>query len=185
MIAAIAAGTGGIGQALIKQLLASNTATTIHASYNNTTPPTQLLDDNRITWNKTNLTSEPEVSAWLAGLESFDWLVNCAGVLHTADKGPEKSIREFDSEFFLHNMRANCLPALLLAKHSATVFRKTKGESSTKIFATVSAKVGSIEDNRRVAKTAAQRVCGLFTPGHHRHPAVTALPEKRSDRLAL
>ena len=148
MIAVIAAGSGGIGQAIITQLLASNTAIRVYASYNNTTPPRQLLDNNRIVWNKINLTVEPDVSHWLAGIESPDWLVNCAGVLHTSDTGPEKSIREFETEFFLHNMQVNCMPTLLLAKHAAPLFRKSKTDASTKIFASLSAKVGSIEDNR-------------------------------------
>jgi len=148
MIATIAAGNSGIGQALIGHLLNTGKAKEIHASFNNTPPPAALRDDSRIRWTQTNLTSEADIEAWLGSIDSFDWLVNCAGVLHTTDNGPEKSIREIDPDFFLHNMRVNCLPSLLLAKHAATTLRRGKDQSTVKIFATVSAKVGSIEDNR-------------------------------------
>jgi len=148
MITAIAAGNGGIGQALIAQLLSRDPETRVHASYDSTLPSQALLDNSRITWTKADLTSESDISTWLGGIESLDWLVNCAGVLHTKDKGPEKSIREIDTDFFRHNMEVNCLPTLLLAKHAAVHFRQIKSDASVKIFAAVSAKVGSIEDNR-------------------------------------
>lgn len=148
MIAVIAAGTGGIGQALIEHLLATKTAQRIHASYHVTTPPQPLLEDSRIVWTKADLTSEADVSAWLSGIQSMHWLVNCAGVLHTTHTGPEKSIREFDTDFYFHNMKVNCLPTLLLAKHAASILRHTKNDPEPRIFATVSAKVGSIDDNR-------------------------------------
>ena len=50
-------------------------------------------------------------------------------------------------------MQVNCVPTLLLAKHAVPLFRESRlnqkiSDASTKIFATVSAKVGSIEDNR-------------------------------------
>lgn len=148
MIAVIAAGNGGIGQAIIEQMLAANPDTTIHASYNNSTPTQMLLDNRRITWTQVDLTSESDIKNWLGGIDTLDWLVNCAGILHKADQGPEKSIREFDANFFYHNIQINCLPTLLLAKHANAIYRRQKSEASIKIFATVSAKVGSIEDNR-------------------------------------
>jgi len=148
VIVVVAAGTGGIGQAFIEQILRKTPTASVYASYSKTPPAQALLADDRITWSKADLKSETEVSTWLNAVESLDWLVNCAGMLHTEDNGPEKSIKEFNTEFFDQNMQANCLPTLLLAKYAAPLFRKTKNDSTTRIFATVSAKVGSIEDNR-------------------------------------
>lgn len=65
-------------------------------------------------------------------------------MLHTGTRGPEKTIRKIDPDFFLESTSINSLPALLLAKHLHTRFRHRRPA----IFATVSAKVGSIEDNR-------------------------------------
>jgi NAD(P)-dependent dehydrogenase (short-subunit alcohol dehydrogenase family) len=65
-------------------------------------------------------------------------------MLHTAEQGPEKTIRNIDPDFFLQSMLVNALPSLLLAKHLHGKFRHGRPA----VFATVSAKVGSIEDNR-------------------------------------
>lgn len=153
MIAVIAAGNGGIGQALIQQLLARGNIDRIYASYHQTSE--SLIDDPRIVWTQADLTSDESVSSWLSDLGSdhIDWLINSAGLLHTAEKGPEKSLREIDADFFARNMQVNCLPTLLLAKHAAPLLKATgttaaKNTTDTRIFATISAKVGSIEDNR-------------------------------------
>ena len=58
--------------------------------------------------------------------------------------GPEKSIRALDADFLLENMRINTLPTLLLAKHFSSALKK----SPAPLLATISARVGSIEDNR-------------------------------------
>ncbi|MGB5727629.1 MAG: SDR family NAD(P)-dependent oxidoreductase, partial [Thiogranum sp.] len=63
---------------------------------------------------------------------------------HTRGQGPEKTIRQIDPAFFLENMSINALTALLLAKHLHGKFRHGRPA----VFATVSAKVGSIGDNR-------------------------------------
>jgi NAD(P)-dependent dehydrogenase (short-subunit alcohol dehydrogenase family) len=153
MIAVIAAGNGGIGQALIQQLLARGNIDRIYASYHQTSE--SLTEDPRVVWAQTDLTSDSAVADWLSGLDTghIDWLINCAGLLHTADKGPEKSLREIDADFFTRNMQVNCLPTLLLARHAAPLLKATgaaaaQSTTDTRIFATVSAKVGSIEDNR-------------------------------------
>ena len=65
-------------------------------------------------------------------------------MLHTPAQGPEKTIRHIDPAFFLQSMSVNTVPTLLLAKHLQSNFRHGRPA----VFATVSAKVGSIEDNR-------------------------------------
>ena len=65
-------------------------------------------------------------------------------LLHKPAKGPEKTIRQIDPSFFIESMSINALPSLLLAKHLHAKFRHGRPA----VFATVSAKVGSIEDNR-------------------------------------
>ncbi len=71
-------------------------------------------------------------------------LINAAGMLHTVTHGPEKTIRQLDPPFFLESMQINSMSSLLLAKHLHTGFRHGRPA----IFAAISAKVGSIEDNR-------------------------------------
>lgn len=144
-------GSGGIGSALINALLIRNNSVVIDASFNNSPPAPSSRVDPRVRWTQVDLASESSVAAWLQPLHAIDWLINCAGLLHTPDQGPEKSLRDIDAEFFTMNMQANCLPTLLLAKHSAAALKRASGsrpDHKPALFATVSAKVGSIEDNR-------------------------------------
>ena len=55
-----------------------------------------------------------------------------------------ETVRHIDPAFFLESMRINTLPTLLLAKHLHDKFRHGRPA----VVATVSARVGSIEDNR-------------------------------------
>ncbi len=71
-------------------------------------------------------------------------VINTVGILHTPENGPEKSVTQVESDFFLQNMQVNALASLMLA--GAVKDRLSK--SSDSVFAAVSAKVGSIEDNR-------------------------------------
>lgn len=137
----IAAGSGGIGRALVSEALQRLPAAQITATWNRTSPD---FNHARLRWIQTDLTDEEQVAALAEAVEAPRWVINAAGVLHTKSQGPEKSIRAFDAEFFIENMRVNALPALLLGKH----FHRRFSNEGNGVFATVSARVGSIEDNR-------------------------------------
>ena len=137
----IAGGSGGIGSAFAEVLarrpaVRKIIATCYRGSY--------ALDHPKVSWHRLDLADETAIREWAAQLDEVDWLINAAGILHTRSQGPEKSIRQFAPAFFLENMRINALPALLLAKHLHGKFRHGRPA----VFATVSARVGSIQDNR-------------------------------------
>lgn len=134
-------GSGGIGQAFVRQLAAWPEVTALHATYRRR-PPDDL--DVLANWQSLDLTDESAIADWATTVGEVDWLINAAGLLHTAGHGPEKTIRRLDPAFFLHNVRVNALPSLLLAKYLHEHFRHGRPA----VFATVSAKVGSIADNR-------------------------------------
>ena len=100
--------------------------------------------DDRLRWHSLDLRRQSDIEAWGGQFERVDWLINCAGFLHGDAGGPEKSVHAVDSDFMLENLRINCLPTLLLAKSLAAAFKS----SPTPLLATISARVGSIEDNR-------------------------------------
>ncbi len=137
----IAGGSGGIGGAFVEALATRPGVDKIIATCNR---HSSAPDHPKVTWHRLDLTDEDAIRDWAAEVDEIDWLINAAGILHTRVQGPEKSIRQIDPAFFLENMSINALPALLLAKH-------LHGESRhgrPAVFATVSARVGSIEDNR-------------------------------------
>ncbi len=189
---ALVGASGGIGAALLAHLSASTNIQTIHATYcqssvhstgtadspgvsrpvltpdNVTSSPVitsvgaeQSEAATRIHWSQVDATDESSVKRWLSNIEELDWLINCAGFLHDANTKPEKSITQFNPQDFRKNMDINCLANLLLAKYAGPVLKK----SERGIFASITAKVGSIEDNKlggwysyRAAKAAANMV---------------------------
>ena len=137
----IAGGSGGIGSAFVEALSKRTPAATIIATYHRHPPGTAYAN---VSWQQLDLTDAAAIRDWAAGIAEVDWLINAAGMLHTAEQGPEKTIRNIDTDFFLEGMRVNALPSLLLAQQLHAKFRHGRPA----VFATVSAKVGSIEDNR-------------------------------------
>ena len=137
----IAGGSGGIGNAFIEALARRPGIRQIIATYNRSP---DAASHSKVRWYRLDLTDEAAVRDWAAQLGEIDWLINAAGILHTTGQGPEKTIRQIDPAFFLESMSTNALPALLLAKHLHGKFRHGRPA----VFATVSARVGSIGDNR-------------------------------------
>ena len=147
---ALVGGSGGIGHAMVGVLSSMPSVSSIHASYFNSPASSSLGNISSfgshasVNWSQLDASSDTAVSAWIKEIGQIDWLINCAGFLHDPNKGPEKSIAQFDVEHFNRSMQINCLPTMLLAKHA---YHSLK-QSSDPVFATVSARVGSISDNQ-------------------------------------
>lgn len=147
---ALIGGSGGIGHAMIGVLSDVSQVSSIHATYFRSPASSSLGSissfgsDTKVSWSQLDATDAEQVSAWMRSIGDIDWLINCAGYLHDPDNGPEKSITQFDAAHFDRSMHINCLPTLLLARHA----QRSLKASSDPIFATISARVGSISDNR-------------------------------------
>ncbi|MCF2906993.1 SDR family NAD(P)-dependent oxidoreductase [Pseudoalteromonas sp. DL2-H2.2] len=141
MIILIVGGSGGIGQALVKRFASEQPKAQIYATYRTTKPN---IESSHIHWVELDASREEDVRALAKQLPNVDMLINATGLLHTPDKLPEKSIQEFDPDFFNENLKANTLPTLLLAKH----FAKALKAKQTTYFVALSARIGSISDNQ-------------------------------------
>ena len=71
-------------------------------------------------------------------------IVNVSGVLHGPDFGPEKKLAQIRPEALRHAFEVNAFGPLLVAKHLHSFLRHSKRS----VFASLSARVGSISDNR-------------------------------------
>jgi NAD(P)-dependent dehydrogenase (short-subunit alcohol dehydrogenase family) len=71
-------------------------------------------------------------------------LLNVAGVLHGADFGPEKKLDQVRPEVLRAVFEVNAFGPLLVAKH----FQRFLRHEERSVFASLSARVGSISDNR-------------------------------------
>jgi NAD(P)-dependent dehydrogenase (short-subunit alcohol dehydrogenase family) len=75
----------------------------------------------------------------------LDLLINCAGVLHNpSGLQPEKRLADVRAVNLEQSFRVNALGAILLAQ----VFEPLLSQASPAIFASLSARVGSITDNQ-------------------------------------
>lgn len=74
----------------------------------------------------------------------LDLLINVAGVLHGPSFGPEKKLAHVDPDALRRVFEVNAFGPLLVAKHFHHLLRH--GERA--VFASLSARVGSISDNR-------------------------------------
>ncbi|MGD8421926.1 MAG: SDR family NAD(P)-dependent oxidoreductase, partial [Gammaproteobacteria bacterium] len=133
--------SGGIGRALLAELVDRFPEAELHATRFRGPIP---FEHPRVDWRQLDLRDDRAIADWSADFERVDWMLNCAGFLHGDAGRPEKTVRSLEPDFLLESIRINTLPSLLLAKHFDAAFKR----SGAPLLATVSARVGSIEDNR-------------------------------------
>ena len=75
---------------------------------------------------------------------SFNLIINATGVLQTTEEGPEKTINVVKQKLMIDMMTINAIGPALLLKNFSKKLDKTKFS----VFVNLSARVGSITDNR-------------------------------------
>ena len=79
----------------------------------------------------------------LEKLRPFDLIINTIGVLHTQQWTPEKRLADLQANQLQQQFLSNAIGPTLTIKHFSKLMNPAGG-----VFATLSAKVGSITDNR-------------------------------------
>jgi NAD(P)-dependent dehydrogenase (short-subunit alcohol dehydrogenase family) len=97
---------------------------------------------------RVDITDEASIIALADELKRSEYspnvVLNCTGILHTKDWGPERSWRHFNIDTMRQVFDINTFGVALLAKHLIPLLpRRTRS-----VFASFSARVGSISDNR-------------------------------------
>ncbi|MBB5713761.1 SDR family NAD(P)-dependent oxidoreductase [Sphingomonas aerophila] len=127
MSAVVIGASGGIGRALVEAL--EEEGTTVRAF---SRPELDILDEKSITAAADSLKAPPTL------------VIVATGVLHEGERGPEKSMRELDADWLARTFAVNAIGPALVAKHFLPRMPKT----GRCVFAVLSARVGSIGDNR-------------------------------------
>ena len=92
-----------------------------------------------------DITSETSVEAKLGALEGpFDLIFVATGALQIAGQGPEKALRQIDETYLTNQFAVNAIGPALLLKHGIRLLPRDRRA----VFAVLSARVGSIGDNR-------------------------------------
>ena len=150
--ALIVGASQGIGLGFVKALLKQENVERVFATYRNqksselSTLQQQYGD--RLKCLQVDITQESQIANAIEqireSVKELHLAIYCVGVLHEGDLTPEKSLRQIDADNLIYSFQVNSIGAVLLAKHLMPLFKK----SSRSVFASISAKVGSIGDNR-------------------------------------
>ncbi len=153
----VVGGTGGIGGGFVRQWLANDRVGRVFATYRDRDRAADLFAlqagaGDRLVCLACDPTIEANIVATIERItEQTDRLhaiVHCVGMLHddthTPPITPEKSLRHINRDQLLRYFEVNSIPTVLLAKHLQNLLK----HRDPSIFATISAKVGSIGDNQ-------------------------------------
>ena len=127
--------SGAIGRALLTQLQSDPHCAAVLGVSRQSTPGLDLL-------------SEPSIAACaqvLAAQGPFHLVLDATGALTVNGRGPEKRLDELDATHLLDALQLNAVGPGLLLKHFVPLL--ASGERV--IWGKLSARVGSIEDNRK------------------------------------
>ena len=151
--ALIVGASRGIGLGFVQSILHNENIVKIFATYRYRESASELLTladkyQGRLICLSLDITDESQIAQAVqqmgAAVNKLHLVINCVGVLHQGSLQPEKSLSQIDADHLLYYFRVNSIGAVLLAKHLLPLFR----HSDRSIFASISAKIGSIGDNR-------------------------------------
>ncbi len=142
----------GIGLGFVRHLLHDDRIGQVYATHRDgatTELPTLLAQHpNRLNLISMDITDEAQIAQEMAQLQrqidKLHLVLYCVGFLHEGNIQPEKSLQQIRAEHLLRYFQVNSIGAVLLAKHVLPLLKH--GDKS--VFASISAKVGSIGDNQ-------------------------------------
>jgi NAD(P)-dependent dehydrogenase (short-subunit alcohol dehydrogenase family) len=131
---AVVIGTGGIGTALAQALAASSAFSDVMLIGRRTDPALELEDEESIA---------RSAKAVAQGDGAIRLVIDATGFLHDEEHKPEKALRELETQHMAKAFALNAIGPALIMKHYLPLLPR-EGKA---VFATLSARVGSIGDN--------------------------------------
>lgn len=136
--------SGGIGRALCLEALERYPGAALHALCRSGDPG---LDHDRLTAGRLDYDDPASIEAAAEGVKQAgapDLVLVATGLLHTHAFGPEKSLRDLDADRLTRVFHINAIGPALVMKHFLPIMPR----ENRSVFAAISARVGSISDNR-------------------------------------
>ena len=144
-IAVVVGAGGGVGRALADGLCERGAHD--HVVGLSRSRPAGWIDDGARTWVAADILDEASLAAAaerIAGLGVPDRIIVATGRLGAAGRGPEKTMRSLDLAGLTEAFTVNAAGPALVAKHLLPLTPRNRPS----LFAALSARVGSIGDNR-------------------------------------
>ena len=133
-VAVVFGAGGGTGGALVEAIQAAERFAHVVAFRRSTSPSIDLLDE----------ASLKNAAAFAADLGELCLVIDATEFLHDDRQGPERSWRQLDAANLARGFALNAIGPALIMKHVLPRLPR----SGKSVFATLSARVGSIGDNR-------------------------------------
>ena len=152
-IAFVQGASRGIGLELVRQLLETGAASRVIASCRDPGTATELQSISarhtpRLTTLAVDVSDEATIVAAAKRVgqvtDRLHLILNVAGVLHGEGFGPEKRLSQIRLDALQTVFEVNAFGPLIVAKHFSSFLR----HDDRSVFASLSARVGSISDNR-------------------------------------
>jgi len=145
----LAGASGGIGLAMLRQLLREERWQRVYALHRRPSPALESLarEEPRLQLLRVDLSSDEDLQALPGKLEGpLNWVINTTGLLHDSESGmqPEKSLQQLARDNLMAGFEVNAVNHLLLLKALEPLLARRE----TLKIASLSARVGSIGDNR-------------------------------------
>lgn len=140
---AVIGASGAIGRAMVEQLILDQSVERIYAFSRSGAK----FHSSKIISGTINFEIEDSIrdAAKTVGEDRpLNLVIIATGFLHDKGTAPEKSIRDLSHENFIKNFTINTIGPALIAKHFLPIMPKEQPS----VFSCISARVGSISDNR-------------------------------------
>lgn len=140
--ALVVGASGGLGRAFVDHLAAAPGIAAVHAWSRSPAG----IDNAKVVADTVDVTDETTIADAAARLGDVRLAIVATGLLHdaTADLAPEKAWRDLDFHLLARSYAVNAIGPALVAKHVLGRFPRNERA----VFAAISARVGSISDNR-------------------------------------
>ncbi len=133
-VAVIFGAGGGIGSALVATLCSASGFGQVVGFSRRSSPPIDLMDE----------ASLQRAAEFAARTGELRLVIDATGFLHDDRQAPEKTWRQLDAGRLARSFALNAIGPALIMKHVLPLLPR----SGRAVFATLSARVGSIGDNR-------------------------------------
>lgn len=142
---AVFGASGGIGSAMIERLLRDDRVEEVLA-FSRSAPSMSAPEDKTLSCYPVDVADELSIATAAQSLQGkrLDLVIVATGLLHQPEISPEKSLNGLSEDSFQQLMSVNALAPLMIAKHLQPLMQPRQKT----VFAALSARVGSISDNR-------------------------------------
>lgn len=148
----IVGGSSGIGLEFVNHFLQYSNLNHLYATFHNQDSAHDLIAlsqkyPQKLSFIPMDITQEKSIESGIQEVaqktNKLHLVIYCVGILHDGDMQPEKSLKQISEHQLLTYFQVNSIGAVLIAKHILPLMKHPENS----VFASISAKVGSIEDN--------------------------------------